>query len=542
MNTTRQATHAHWITSPLTLAALSTLALAIAAVGCEDTFHSRELPVELDTQPADGRIDLGPPIDTRDRPDTSEDTTLPDTRTDTRSDGTSTCTPAGSLCSNIAGEECCERMLCRMACDGRRRCVEAAGCFPVGDACTTSDDCCSRQCDSATRRCVSPISCQSLGTFCNFDSECCDGRCLNGTCQPAPLVCPWIGSPCSTNTCAGDPDCECCPPLVCDAATGTCQEAEGERPNGCLTDADCPDGVCVNGLCDNSGDGIACVPDGNPCDDFTICCSGSNCPSSGICGGADEPPAECFTDADCPSGSVCNAGFCELTMMCLPIGSSCTTEFDCCTGICRQGTCSDKCAPGLTPCTSHSECCTFFCRDDGLCQPDGCLLDGELCFTDNDCCDGSCVNGICSLGPNCIPNGDRCEIDAGCCTNVCDIVTRTCISCRGVGDSCVRDRECCTDNCRFGGVCGEEKCRELGDQCEEDAQCCDGVCDPLRDVCVACINDGGTCDANSDCCGGTCDLRTNTCTDAAACAGPGGPCVTTAHCGDGLVCRSGFCQ
>lgn len=88
----------------------------------------------------------------------------------------------------------------------------------------------------------------------------------------------------------------------------------------------------------------------------------------------------------CPGGRPCVGGVCQ---GCMSINTACTpgtTEQDCCTGICINGSCD-------------------------------CFQPNHACAADRQCCSGSCVNNVCS----CLPVGKICNAVGECCNNKCQL-------------------------------------------------------------------------------------------------------------------------
>ncbi len=80
--------------------------------------------------------------------------------------------------------------------------------------------------------------------------------------------------------------------------------------------------------------------------DNKYCCSVS-CPSGDCNFGTpidDDIVDECTTDEDCASGEYCQDGECTA---CLPLASSCSNSFECCSGICLGGTCRGSNPPWI---------------------------------------------------------------------------------------------------------------------------------------------------------------------------------------------------
>lgn len=191
---------------------------------------------------------------------------------------------------------------------------------------------------------------------------------------PITLVCAEIcgiinpGDPCGNGVCEAGEDCNTCP-ADCEISggaaacgNGLCEAGNGET---CLTcPADCngkTNGNPNNRFCCGFGDGLApngcgdnrCTSSGFSCTETpvgggTFCCGDGTCDPAGencgncaldctgpaeICtGGVDD---DCDGDVDC-SDSECTS---DPACQCLPGGSSCTANNQCCSNKCKGGTC-----------------------------------------------------------------------------------------------------------------------------------------------------------------------------------------------------------
>ena len=79
---------------------------------------------------------------------------------------------------------------------------------------------------------------------------------------------------------------------------------------------------------------------------------------------------------------------------CLPDGSFCQDDFECCAGFCNPdfGTCGLSCSPDGFGCFSDAECCVNFCNPNtGACGK--CSPDGFFCTNDFEC-RGGCLRGL----------------------------------------------------------------------------------------------------------------------------------------------------
>jgi len=140
-----------------------------------------------------------------------------------------------------------------------------------------------------------------------------------------------------------------------------------QRPSGCTSDADCPQGdVC--------GQGGTCV--------------------------TPPPPPECRTDADCARGETCSA-----RQTCEPAPSGCAVDADCDTDeVCvRAGAARGMCVVG--DCTEDADC-----AQGEECSPNYSCVPAPECRADADCPPGE----VCSAGGMCGPPGPQCRTDQDC--------------------------------------------------------------------------------------------------------------------------------
>lgn len=253
----------------------------------------------------------------------------------------------------------------------------------------------------------------------------------------------------------------------------------------------------------------------------------------------DLPPlcdkSACDVREDC-CGFAQGRADCDLAthQCCKPKGSSCSTSADCCPDV--EGGCDDVshtcggvvCRPVLTPCQNAFECCTGICRG-GSCAEDICFDDGFACESDVDCCSKRCEAGYC-VTPACGVAGAVCEKDDDCCAD---------------------DRLLCfIPEDSKTGVCSKDACLPDGIDCSVDEKCCSGHCDKAFFLCgTACGPEGAPCETSGQCCGGLCEngLCSVGCpsycdTDVECCSGQcvGGVCAPecAGQC-DGSVCVSG---
>ncbi len=318
----------------------------------------------------------------------------------------------------------------------------------------------------------------------------------------------------------GVPDVRPTVPTTVDVVVGRPEGATLTRSCAdCFADVHC--GCDTNNCCDfavDAFDGLEPTPDGEAERD---CQSDDLCPDGLYCGAQDRC-VECEQASECAAGQTCSAGFCRCDINApstCPNGQACGPDLRC-----HEGAPGDPCfantCDGLTKC--HPVLATCHCNNNGDCL-------GGVCNTDTNACE-------CETDAHCLIDGE-----------VCDPVTRACVTGCVDDDECGPDEACslnnacvaaqCTSNgdCGGGEVCSaNHSCTsgQAGTACTNDTQCADSsYCDLTSFRC----RDGALFDA--------CDPNADGCNDGLSCVGDGvcsdgalgRPC-SGSSCADGLFC------
>jgi hypothetical protein len=254
----------------------------------------------------------------------------------------SECDPVGEACDT--SEECCSRA-CVDDGTGFKSCQYLGGCRPTGELCRSDGECCNFRAGNDVSNCNAPAA--NPGICKIIDAEEGIGRCDNpGMFAPAGELC----EPNSNECCPGVPEGKlyCATTFFGVQRCLLCKPAEAE----CQNDSECCGGHCVDGAC---GPGMTD-------------------------GGTDEPP--CTAD-----------------------GGECATPDECCGRMCTPDAegvlrCGSTCIPVDGVCTTHTDCCTTNCVN-GRCGPRDvdCIPLGGTCMTAADCCSASCIGGSCQVEP-----------------------------------------------------------------------------------------------------------------------------------------------
>lgn len=336
----------------------------------------------------------------------------------------STCTgarPPGQVCRAAVGEcdldEVCEGA--NFDCPLDLNVLDGTPCAPDGEFCSGIEACLLGVCVSPGNPCVPVIE------TCNEAADICDpvgGDCGNGTVEAGEL-CDFASQTCCNATCDG----WLAAGTVCRAAADECDLDESCTGLG----ADCP----VNML----------QPNGSPCTDDGLFCSGIETCQGGVCSGAGDPCA--------PGIENCN----EDSNQCEPLGPVCGN------GVVEGG---ETCDPGI------NFCCNSTC--------DGVLSAGTVCRTANGPCD---ITEVCGgVTPVCPANQFR---PAGfMCGTICD------------PDLCNSSGQCINQPpappTTYCGAGLTEPCCNP-DQCNGAGQCMDFPITPNGTPCLTCGPLGSMC-------------------------------------------------
>ncbi len=277
-------------------------------------------------------------------------------------------------------------------CDGQAD----EGCTPMGDACSSSEQCAGELCASTP-----------------------EGRLCTATCNPLQ---PTTGCP-SGFYCAHMGGCAgLCTPVAdraADCGATECTEGHRSVSSECETDDDCASKLCLEGAHGVRRCLSACTGDAGMCLAGEVCsagpgecggcvpagetsgprgygepCSRANDCTSGIChdaGGTTYCSHTCSTDRDCGENFHCGGGMC-LRGPREGMGGPCATDLDCrmdaeCVELDGSRFCGVECVDGTCP-------PGFDCRaaaDGNVCAPSGRVL-GDACSENEDCQSGLCAH------------------------------------------------------------------------------------------------------------------------------------------------------
>ncbi len=372
--------------------------------------------------------------------------------------------PQGDVCEGICGDGICEG-------NGNEICGQ-------DDLVTCRSDC--GECDLIGRGIASTLG------VCLYNEDCPSGICNFGVCIPGPN---GPGTLCTTNA--------ACWSGVCNF--GFCVERTVDEGSPCTTNEVCASGACNFGICIASGSRA----DGLPCTTGAACaggaCNFSLCDRPQLDGGL------CSHDGACLSGA-CNLGVC-VSEGAVGEGLPCTSDLACASEFCAgliyepgklplPGICAARCGDGQ--CGALETC--GFTNVLARCPTDcGQCAAGALCLSRFDCQSGICDFGLCSDGGE--PNGSVCQTNGVCASGICNF--GFCIGApQAAGVPCTTDAACRSGDCTAGfciqrcndGFCdGLEKCGDVNAGLECTVDC--GLC-----------GNGALCVSNADCTSGICNF------------------------------------
>lgn len=276
------------------------------------------------------------------------------------------CEPASGLCVPTAARD-------GLACDDGDACTEVDACRQgscVGefiDCSALTTDCLVGTC--AYGACVAaPADTPGCDGSCGSAGDCPHGPCEEATCvDGACVVTPLDDVPCDDgDTCTLDDAC----------VAGTCQ------PGAALSCDDPVPGDCWTRVC--AAGGCQDAPDvGASCDDGVACTISESCQADGSCGGGalNQLECGCLTEADCDDGLDCTEDVCTLAGNCSnpPVAGTCAID-----GVCYgagepdpSGPCA--CEPSADPTTWKCADCGDGIVDLGEACDDGDAVAGDGC-------------------------------------------------------------------------------------------------------------------------------------------------------------------
>jgi hypothetical protein len=346
------------------------------------------------------------------------------------------------------------------------------------------------------------------------------------------------GYVCSTGVSACLPDCRqgwsCGGKLTCDPATGTCTlpaPFAGNTPLGaaCTINLECASGLCIP---ERSGTG-GFAWSGGTC---SLECANASCPGGAVCVALEDGRAYCVPS--CAGTTGCRAGYvCSAAVgACLPdcrLGWSCGARLVCDTA---TGACTPP--PGTTPlgspCTLNLDCAS------GLCIPEQSGT-GSVAWSGG-MCSQECTTTACPTGASCVAMKDGSAYCAPACAGTVD--------CRA-GYVCSAGVGACLPDCRLGWSCGDTLVCDaatggctlaapdagtapLGSTCTVNLECASGLCIPERGSTGTLAWTDGTC---SQACSAAACPAGATCVPmedgSAYCVSS---CASSADCRTGYVC------
>jgi hypothetical protein len=270
----------------------------------------------------------------------------------------------------------------------------------------------------------------------------------------------------------------------------------------CNDSADCADGECLMGYCqevgcenqliDGSETAVDCggeckgCRDGLPCR-YAVDCLSKVCGEDGTC---KSPSCTDTVRNGDELGTDCGGSFCDGC----PIGTPCTEPFQCQSALCDEATstCALNCSRGFDECDGDT---LDPCETNLLTSADNCGACGNVCELEH--AEASCAGGTCQVESCSAPwircntdDSDGCEINSSNDLDNCGGCGMACAALHG-RPSCVSSEctiECedlfgdCDEDARTGcetSVTDVDNCGECGNRCsaaEGEPYCVDGEC------------------------------------------------------------------
>jgi hypothetical protein len=386
-------------------------------------------------------------------------------------------------------------------------------------------------------------------------ANCDDGNpCTIDSCTPSQgcdhvelPACVSIAAACITNAdcpigvCNSAHACVACVvPSDCGAGSWLCESSVCKPSTACISDVTCKaaNQVCISGVCQECGKssdcGIGQTCEGGHCVTPVPCTSSKTCP--GVCDLATGQCVGCKSDSDCPVSS-----YCDSSKTCVP-------------DVCNATSCVGS---NVATCNGNGSGFVVNSCDDGdLCTDDNCVPgagcahtpnsvvcdDGDAC-TSNDVCAGTCTGTVILCDDGNVCTADSCAPAVGCvflataatCSDdsVCTLADAcsgtTCLP--GPLTSCDDENACTGDACLPASGCTHTSL--------DDTPCDDGNACTVGTICGASVCAGGsvkTCDDASVCTQDSCVPATGCLFTAAA-----GPCDDGSVCTSGDTCGGGNC-
>jgi hypothetical protein len=128
---------------------------------------------------------------------------------------------------------------------------------------------------------------------------------------------------------------------------------------------------------------------------------------------------------------------------CAADGVACATGSDCCSGLCKEGTCASTVVTTDVACKSDADCMSGTSCDPRL----GTCVGGTICSSDADCTWGNVCDTTIGM---CTSPGSTCASDADCPAGQgCSAHTGVCLpgTCTSPGGACTSDHDCCSLAC-----------------------------------------------------------------------------------------------